>query len=142
MSISVTTHVTDESRTDVTDVNGVVRQETRNFDVSLFAPDAPGDYPVVFWSSGHFSNPASASGATNPQALADQGFIVLVATHLDSVANAWQSLVSDKFPLEFTGATTHRVARSANSRRRTSAFRPSGAHIRCRDLAAQPGEMI
>jgi Ca2+-binding RTX toxin-like protein len=110
MSISVTVNVTDASRTDVTDADGVVRQETRNFDVRIFAPDAAGDYPVVLWSPGHFSNPASAGGATNPQALADQGFIVLVATHLDSVANPWQSLQNDKFPLEFTGATTHRVA--------------------------------
>lgn len=110
MSISVTLNVTDSSRTDVTDVDGVVRQETRNFDVRIFAPDAPGDYPVVFWSPGHLSNPASVNGAVNPQALADQGYIVLVATHLDSVANPWQSVQLDRFPLEFTGATTHRVA--------------------------------
>lgn len=110
MSISVTINVTDASRANVTDVNGIVHQATRNFDVRIFAPDDAGDYPVVFWSPGHFSNPASASGATNPEALAEQGFIVLVATHLDSIANAWQSLSNDKFPLDFTGATTHRVA--------------------------------
>jgi Ca2+-binding RTX toxin-like protein len=110
MSISVTVNVTDDSRTDVTDAYGVVQQETRNFDVRIFAPDAAGDYPVVFWSGGHLSNPANAMGATNPQALADQGFIVLVATHLDSLANPWQSFQDDQFPLTFTGATTHRVA--------------------------------
>jgi hypothetical protein len=46
--------------------------ETRSVDGNIFMPDAPGEYPVVFYSHGWLGSPDGGAGV-NARALADQG---------------------------------------------------------------------
>jgi len=78
-------------------------------EVRIAAPSVSGDYPVVYWGHGHFSKP-SAAGFSDPAAIADQGFIVIVPTHLDSLDHPDQgSLINDRFPVTDPDSTLYRV---------------------------------
>lgn len=85
---------------------------TRDFiEVRVVAPSTPGEYPVVYWSHGHFSNP-SGGGISDPLALADRGFIVVVPTHLDSVDHPDQhpfAPLGDRFPVSDPDSTLYRI---------------------------------
>jgi hypothetical protein len=74
--------------------------------VHVFAPDAPGTCPVIFYSHGHRAAPSGA-GSTNAKALADAGYIVVVPTHLDSTDQP--SFIRDDCPFG-SDATLHRIA--------------------------------
>ncbi len=86
---------------------GVTVSASRAMDVRVVTPDTPGTYPVVFYSHGHSANPGTA-GNTNARALADQGYIVVVPTHLDSSANL--AALRDAYPVSNPASTLHRVA--------------------------------
>ena len=91
--------------------SGQAITETRDtIDVRIVAPAIPGDYPVVYWSHGHFSQPYGA-GISDPQALADRGFIVIMPVHLDSLDHPDQgSLLNDRFPVGDPASTLYRIA--------------------------------
>lgn len=101
------------SRTDLnhsftyTNASGQEVTQTRTIVGTIFVPDAPGTYPVVFYSHGHGGSPA-AGAATNARALADQGYIVVAPRHLDSLANP--QAISSAFPVDDPASTLHRIA--------------------------------
>lgn len=78
----------------------------REIDIRVFAPETPGDYPVVYYSHGYQADPFGAAAA-NPAALADQGYIVVVPQHLDSLDG--QDGVQDYPPFE-ASTLLHRIA--------------------------------
>jgi hypothetical protein len=79
----------------------------RSMEVRVIVPDAAGDYPIVFYSHGHTAVPAG-TGSSNAKALADLGYIVILPTHLDSLANP--QAVRDAYPFDNAASTLHRVA--------------------------------
>jgi Ca2+-binding RTX toxin-like protein len=79
LPITVQLTLTDAGRTYVSGGRTLVRE----VEVRVFAPDKPGDYPVVFWGHGFGASPSGAA-STLPRLWADQGYIVVVPTHLDS----------------------------------------------------------
>ncbi len=88
-------------------VAGLTVSVSRSMDVRVVTPDTPGTYPVVFYSHGHSANPGTV-GSTNARALADQGYIVVLPTHIDSAANP--AVLRDAYPIENPASTLHRVA--------------------------------
>jgi dienelactone hydrolase len=108
MSRAFTTTLTNPDQT-VTyrDAGGATVSSSRLMDVRITVPNAPGDYPVIFYSHGHFGGTTGA-GATNAALLANQGYIVIQPTHLDSSANPQE--LRDSFPLNNPASTLHRVA--------------------------------
>ncbi len=88
-------------------VAGLTVSASRSMDVRVVTPDSLGTYPVVFYSHGHSANPGTA-GSTNARALADQGYIVVLPTHIDSAANP--AVLRDAYPIENPASTLHRVA--------------------------------
>ncbi len=86
---------------------GTIVSSPRVMDVRITVPNTPGDYPVIFYSHGHFGSPTGA-GALNAIALANKGYIVIQPTHLDSSANP--QILRDSFPLNNPASALHRVA--------------------------------
>ncbi len=80
---------------------------TRTVTGTIFAPDAPGTYPVVFYSHGHFGSPTGGA-AVNARALAEQGYIVIAPRHLDSLD--FPPAIRSAFPLDEPASTLHRIA--------------------------------
>ena len=93
------------------DKSGATIEKIRSsMEVRIIAPVEPGDYPVVFWSHGHNSNP-SGGGGSDTRAIADQGYIVIVPTHLDSLDNPDQANnFGDQFPVDDPASTLGRIA--------------------------------
>jgi dienelactone hydrolase len=108
LSITFATTLTNPDQT-VTyrDTGGTVISSQRMMDVRVTVPNTPGDYPVIFYSHGHFGRTTGA-GAINATALANQGYIVIQPTHLDSISNP--QALRDSFPLDNPASTLHRVA--------------------------------
>jgi predicted dienelactone hydrolase len=92
----------------ITDTNNGTSVTTqRALDMRVIVPNTPGEYPVVFYSHGHTAY-TPGTGSLNARALADRGYIVIVPTHLDSVATP--IAIRDAYPLENPASTLHRVA--------------------------------
>jgi Ca2+-binding RTX toxin-like protein len=89
------------------DTQGATVTAGRSMEVRIITPDAAGSYPVVFYSHGHTAVPAG-TGSANAKALADLGYIVILPTHLDSLANPAE--IRDAYPLSNPASTLHRVA--------------------------------
>jgi hypothetical protein len=90
-----------------TDSSGQTVTTGRSMEVRVITPDAPGEYPVVFYSHGHLANPAG-TGSVNAKALADFGYIVILPTHLDSASNPAE--IRNAYPFENPASTLHRIA--------------------------------
>ena len=81
----------------------------RVVEVRVFAPDTPGSYPVVFWSHGHFGRPSDEASIL-PRQWADQGYIVVVPTHLESIEHPDQrGVLNDRFPPESAQSSIQRT---------------------------------
>ncbi|MFA7264265.1 MAG: hypothetical protein WC068_14700 [Caulobacter sp.] len=109
MSVTANLSITDVGRmyTYVAGGTPVTAERTIEFDV--FAPNTPGNYPVIFWSHGHRA-PTSGEYFNLPQAWADAGYIVVVPTHLDSFDNPQQGgFFDDRFPLDQPEWSVHRA---------------------------------
>ncbi|WP_296818294.1 hypothetical protein [Brevundimonas sp.] len=93
-----------------TDTSGVARTAPRDVQLSVFAPPTPGTYPVIIYSHGHWGSgrPDSGAGAV-AQALADQGYIVIAPTHLDS-ASTYPSWFTSQFSVSNVASGLHRSA--------------------------------
>jgi dienelactone hydrolase len=107
MTITRTTSITDSGHS-VTYVDaGVTHTVARTIEVRVFAPDAPGTYPVILYSHGMGGSPF-ANSANIAGALAALGYIVIAPTHLDSFRTP--AAIQDDFYNQFGPAAIHRVA--------------------------------
>jgi dienelactone hydrolase len=107
MTITRTTSITDSGHS-VTYVDaGVTHTVARIIEVRVFAPDAPGTYPVILYSHGMGGSPF-ANSANIAGALAALGYIVIAPTHLDSFRTP--AAIQDDFYNQFGPAAIHRVA--------------------------------
>jgi dienelactone hydrolase len=107
MTITRTTSITDSGHS-VTYVDaGVTRTVARTIEVRVFAPDAPGTYPVILYSHGMGGSPF-ANSANIASALAALGYIVIAPTHLDSFRTP--AAIQDDFYNQVGPAAIHRVA--------------------------------
>ncbi|NWG45232.1 MAG: hypothetical protein HXY25_01625 [Alphaproteobacteria bacterium] len=107
MVTTVTTSITDVNHQFTYTNGGSPITQTRVIDVAIHMPDTPGDYPIVIYSHGWNAYPSSGGGA-NARELADQGYIVITPTHLDSAE--MPSYIADDFPNDIDATTLHRVA--------------------------------
>ncbi len=108
MTISTMTALTDiNHRVSYSNANGINVTVNRTIQSTVFAPDTPGNYPIVFYSHGYTGGPAAGAGA-NAAALAAQGYIVVVPTHLDS--SQTPAAISAPFTLTNPATVLHRVA--------------------------------
>jgi Ca2+-binding RTX toxin-like protein len=108
MTVTRTTSITDSGHlVTYVDAGGVTRTITRNIEVRIFAPDAPGDYPVIFYSHGLGGSPFANAGNVASD-LAGLGYIVIAPTHLDSFRTA--AAVQDDFSSISAATALHRVS--------------------------------
>ncbi len=91
-----------------TNALGNMVTQTRVITGVTYAPDTPGNYPVIIYSHGHFGSPSTADGMTNPAALAALGYIVIAPRHLDSLDNPVAIVAS--VPASSPASTLHRIA--------------------------------
>jgi Ca2+-binding RTX toxin-like protein len=109
MAVSATTYIRDNNHA-VTyiDANGQSQTIMRLIETRVFAPSTPGEYPVILYSHGHTGSPFADAGKV-AASLADQGYIVIAPTHLDSLR--MPAAIQDDFGLDVIGVTAlHRVA--------------------------------
>ncbi len=108
MTITRTTTVTDTNHlVSYRDAGGVLQTVTRSIELRVFAPDAPGDYPVILYSHGLGGSPFANAGNV-ARDLAALGYIVIAPTHLDSFRTV--GVVQDDFYNPSATTALHRVA--------------------------------
>jgi dienelactone hydrolase len=88
-------------------LNGAAVSGSRELPIRIFGPSAPGEYPVVVYSHGHFGGPTSGTGL-QAEALASLGYIVIAPRHPDSLE--YGAAIAQQFPVENPVSTLHRVA--------------------------------
>ena len=90
--------------------SGVPASSVRELVVGVYAPNQPGDYPVIVYSHGHGGSSVAWQGAgLTAQALADLGYIVLMPNHLDSIA-LYPDWIRSQFTVHREAAGLHRAA--------------------------------
>jgi Ca2+-binding RTX toxin-like protein/dienelactone hydrolase len=109
MTINATTYIRDNNHSvNYIDASGLSQTIPRTIETRVFAPDVPGEYPVILYSHGHTGSPFSDAGKV-AASLAEKGFIVIAPTHLDSLR--MPAAIQDDFGLDVIGVTAlHRVA--------------------------------
>ncbi len=108
MTITRTTTITDTNhQVSYSDADGVQQTVTRTIEFRVFAPDTPGDYPVILYSHGLGGSPFANAGNV-ARDLAALGFIVIAPTHLDSFRTA--AAIQDDFYNASATTALHRVA--------------------------------
>jgi dienelactone hydrolase len=108
MTITRTTTITDSNHlVSYSDAGGVQQTMTRSIEFRVFAPDTPGDYPVILYSHGLGGSPFANAGNV-ARDLAALGYIVIAPTHLDSFRTA--AAVQDDFYNASAATALHRVA--------------------------------
>ena len=90
--------------------SGAPASSVRELVVGVYAPNQPGDYPVIVYSHGHGGSSVASQGAgLTAQALADLGYIVLMPNHLDSIA-LYPDWIRSQFTVFSQAAGLHRAA--------------------------------
>jgi len=90
--------------------SGVAASSVRELVVGVYAPNQPGNYPVIVYSHGHGGSSVASQGAgLTAQALADLGYIVLMPNHLDSIA-LYPDWIRSQFTVHREAAGLHRAA--------------------------------
>jgi dienelactone hydrolase len=90
--------------------SGVPASSVRELVVGVYAPNQPGDYPVIVYSHGHGGSSVASQGAgLTAQALADLGYIVLMPNHLDSIA-LYPDWIRSQFTVHREASGLHRAA--------------------------------
>lgn len=90
--------------------SGAPASSVRELVVGVYAPNQPGDYPVIVYSHGHGGSSVASQGAgRTAQALADLGYIVLMPNHLDSIA-LYPDWIRSQFTVHSQAAGLHRAA--------------------------------
>lgn len=90
--------------------SGAPASSVRELVVGVYAPNQPGDYPVIVYSHGHGGSSVASQGAgLTAQALADLGYIVLMPNHLDSIA-LYPDWIRSQFTVFSQAAGMHRAA--------------------------------
>jgi dienelactone hydrolase len=108
MTITRSTTIADQNHlVTYTDNIGVQRTIARTIEFRVFAPDTPGDYPVILYSHGLGGSPFAGAGNVASD-LAALGYIVIAPTHLDSFRTA--AAVQDDFYTISATTALHRVA--------------------------------
>ncbi|MGL4637809.1 MAG: hypothetical protein ACRCWF_17645 [Beijerinckiaceae bacterium] len=108
MSVTRTVSITDTNhKVTYSDADGVVRTMDRSIETRVFAPDAPGTYKVILYSHG-MGGSGFNHAANTASALADQGYIVIAPTHLDSFRTP--AAIQDDFYGVIDTTALHRVA--------------------------------
>lgn len=90
--------------------SGVPASSVRELVVGVYAPNQPGDYPVIVYSHGYGGSSVASQGAgLTAQALADLGYIVLMPNHLDSIA-LYPDWIRSQFTVHREASGLHRAA--------------------------------
>ena len=90
--------------------SGAPASSVRELVVGVYAPNQPGNYPVIVYSHGHGGSSVASQGAgLTAQALADLGYIVLMPNHLDSIA-LYPDWIRSQFTVFSQAAGLHRAA--------------------------------
>ena len=107
MAISVSTTRTDADHIVTYTVGGAPVTGPRELPLVVYAPNAPGTYPIIAYSHGHGGGPTQAVAA-NASALADLGYIVIAPAHLDGFF--YSEEIQQQFQLTSPATSLHRVA--------------------------------
>ncbi|MEY4556668.1 MAG: hypothetical protein RL093_1787 [Pseudomonadota bacterium] len=90
--------------------SGAPASSVRELVVGVYAPNQPGNYPVIVYSHGHGGSSVASHGAgLTAQALADLGYIVMMPNHLDSIA-LYPDWIRSQFTVFSQAAGLHRAA--------------------------------